>query len=570
MRGALAAALLLALAPAAARAATPCEAQVSVEPARAYVGQQLVYRLRILRAAEVASVRFADDLTFPSFRVEWLPGQTLDPAIRGLGADHRLVVEERRAIFPVRAGTLAIPPARIECLLAQGSSEAPVPGATVEVIEAPEGVLVGRIAASAQLDRARIALGESATLVVRVRGEAGLWDVAPEPDPIAGVDVYARAPETTRIPAQRLVVERSHAFDLVPRRAGTHVAPSLRFAWLDPETGRTHVEETAPLALEVFEPAPSPAEAAAERPPGATESGGAPLGVAAIALGFALVLVGIGVAAWRRVRAPSPIRVASARLDDAEAAAARGDRAAERDALAAALREALALRRPETRALTPEELAARSSRAEREAALALAELDRARFASEPAGATRLDAARVRALVRALSANLGHHGGMSQAVGERDGAAVRLPPPFVYVVAVVAGLLLHFFATPLRLELPLALRVAGALALGAASVALLAGALGLFRKTGQNPTPWSATPEVIASGVYAWTRNPMYVGMAFGQAAIGVAAANGWILAAIPLVLAVVFATAVRHEEAYLESKFGEAYRAYKSRVRRWL
>jgi protein-S-isoprenylcysteine O-methyltransferase Ste14 len=108
-------------------------------------------------------------------------------------------------------------------------------------------------------------------------------------------------------------------------------------------------------------------------------------------------------------------------------------------------------------------------------------------------------------------------------------------------------------------------------LGAAlGVAFLASALGWFRRTGQDVRPWVSTPSIISTGVYRWSRNPMYVGMALVLLAIGIGWANGWVLLAIPVVLAIVYATAIRPEEAYLEGKFGEAYRAYKRSTRRWL
>ena len=59
-------------------------------------------------------------------------------------------------------------------------------------------------------------------------------------------------------------------------------------------------------------------------------------------------------------------------------------------------------------------------------------------------------------------------------------------------------------------------------------------------------------------------------MALLQAGIGVGWANGWIIALLPPVLAIIFRIAIRHEEAYLERKFGESYLAYKRSVRRWL
>jgi protein-S-isoprenylcysteine O-methyltransferase Ste14 len=93
---------------------------------------------------------------------------------------------------------------------------------------------------------------------------------------------------------------------------------------------------------------------------------------------------------------------------------------------------------------------------------------------------------------------------------------------------------------------------------------------LFMKTGQDPTPWKPTTEIISTGIYRFTRNPMYVGLALVQTGLAVAMANLWLVALLPVVLAVVYATAIRHEEAYLERKFGEAYLDYKRSVRRWI
>lgn len=157
-----------------------------------------------------------------------------------------------------------------------------------------------------------------------------------------------------------------------------------------------------------------------------------------------------------------------------------------------------------------------------------------------------------------------------AADERDGAAVRFPPPLFYLFAVIAGGLLHELVVPLPLDLAPSVRIGGAAGAAVLGVAMLAGALGLFRRTGQDPKPWKSTPEVISSGVYKLSRNPMYVGMALLQTSIGVGWGNGWILVLVPAVLLIVYATVIRHEEAYLERKFGDAYVGYKRSVRRWL
>jgi protein-S-isoprenylcysteine O-methyltransferase Ste14 len=63
---------------------------------------------------------------------------------------------------------------------------------------------------------------------------------------------------------------------------------------------------------------------------------------------------------------------------------------------------------------------------------------------------------------------------------------------------------------------------------------------------------------------------MYLGMGLLQAGIGIALVNGWVVAFVPLTWLVIYFVAIRHEEAYLERKFGSAYSDYKRTVRRWL
>ena len=152
----------------------------------------------------------------------------------------------------------------------------------------------------------------------------------------------------------------------------------------------------------------------------------------------------------------------------------------------------------------------------------------------------------------------------------DGAAVRIPPPLVYLGAVIVGALVHAFVVPLPIELARGLRITVGATAAVPSLVIMGLAISLFRRTGQDPKPWVTTPEIISIGIYRVTRNPMYVGMALLQVAIGVALGNWWIIILVPVVLAVVYLTAIRHEEAYLEQKFGTAYTDYKASVRRWL
>lgn len=71
-------------------------------------------------------------------------------------------------------------------------------------------------------------------------------------------------------------------------------------------------------------------------------------------------------------------------------------------------------------------------------------------------------------------------------------------------------------------------------------------------------------------VYRFTRNPIYLGMAFMLIGFPLAFGNVWGIPLVAAFIPLMNNLVIRHEEAYLEKKFGEAYTGYKSRVRRWL
>jgi protein-S-isoprenylcysteine O-methyltransferase Ste14 len=80
----------------------------------------------------------------------------------------------------------------------------------------------------------------------------------------------------------------------------------------------------------------------------------------------------------------------------------------------------------------------------------------------------------------------------------------------------------------------------------------------------------ATRALVTTGIHAWTRNPIYLGMFLIYAGIGIAALSPWTLIyGLPLAIAIRYGVVAR-EEAYLERRFSNAYRDYKARVRRWL
>ncbi len=151
-----------------------------------------------------------------------------------------------------------------------------------------------------------------------------------------------------------------------------------------------------------------------------------------------------------------------------------------------------------------------------------------------------------------------------------GANVRFPPPFVFLGFALVGVGLRYAAMPMWFPVDRFVTIAAGIAAIAAAFALLLAARNLFARTGQNPRPWTPTPELVLAGPYRYTRNPMYVGMTLLQIGLGLAFDNAWIVLLAPAALLVVHAIAVVPEERYLTAKFGADYTAYRARVRRYI
>jgi protein-S-isoprenylcysteine O-methyltransferase Ste14 len=154
----------------------------------------------------------------------------------------------------------------------------------------------------------------------------------------------------------------------------------------------------------------------------------------------------------------------------------------------------------------------------------------------------------------------------------DAAAVRIFPPAVPLLVVAAGVVLeHVWPIGAGSVLPAPARYwAGGLLAAAAVLLLGLWSVVLFRRSGQSENPWKPTPRIVARGPFRLTRNPMYLQMILVCVGIGIALGNAWILALAPLGAWLLQRFAILPEEAYLERKFGDEYRAYQARVRRWL
>lgn len=146
----------------------------------------------------------------------------------------------------------------------------------------------------------------------------------------------------------------------------------------------------------------------------------------------------------------------------------------------------------------------------------------------------------------------------------DSPRIFLPPPLMLAAFVGVGLLIDGG------QMATGLALAVAMIVGLAGLGLIASALGLFFRSKTRPEPWRGASFLVAAGPYRFTRNPMYLGMILVGLAVALAFSS--VAAAILTLLAalIVDRIVIRREEAYLTRHFGDEYRAYIGRVRRWL
>jgi protein-S-isoprenylcysteine O-methyltransferase Ste14 len=79
-----------------------------------------------------------------------------------------------------------------------------------------------------------------------------------------------------------------------------------------------------------------------------------------------------------------------------------------------------------------------------------------------------------------------------------------------------------------------------------------------------------TSRIVTSGIYAYSRNPIYLGWFVLIAGRGLFNASVLALLVAITMLLLLYWVVIVEEETYLESKFGEEYLTYKRSVRRWL
>jgi len=142
------------------------------------------------------------------------------------------------------------------------------------------------------------------------------------------------------------------------------------------------------------------------------------------------------------------------------------------------------------------------------------------------------------------------------------------PPIVALMFIVIAYFLGRFV-PLPFVAPILLRYVG-LILTFIGFLFGIGALLEFRKARTTLDPHGSAKQLVTSGIYRFTRNPIYLG--FLLMVIGLPLNSGlyWGVVMAPFYIITMNRLIIEREEMYLEKKFKNTYTSYTSRVRRWI
>lgn len=241
---------------------------VSVSDETPYVGEQILYTWRFYRRVRVADARLTA-LEFGNLSVEELGEvREYDTTVRGV--NYR-VSELRRALFAQRPGPVRLPASELTCEFpverrSRGifdfgrlqtrtrvlrSRELELEVQPIPAAPAGYSGLVGDFRIRSSLSKNELAVGESATLEVRVSGSGNIQLMRePTLPDLTSFKVYEDQP-STRIDrtGERLSGSRTYRKALVPLASGTTEISAIDLVFFDPDEGRFRTRRTEPIPV---------------------------------------------------------------------------------------------------------------------------------------------------------------------------------------------------------------------------------------------------------------------------------------------------------------------------------
>ena len=153
------------------------------------------------------------------------------------------------------------------------------------------------------------------------------------------------------------------------------------------------------------------------------------------------------------------------------------------------------------------------------------------------------------------------------------APSRVPwPPILLVAALACAVILDRAVISLP-PIPFAeTTTAHAIGWGsiAFGIALWNWARDAFKRAGTTILPHRASTALVTSGPFAYSRNPIYLGISLALVGVALVLNKLAFLLVVPVFMVLVWWLAIRREEQYLLDRFGDEWADYADRVRRWV
>ncbi|HZH14936.1 MAG TPA: BatD family protein [Archangium sp.] len=240
--------------------------RATVDKKQVYVGEQVTLSLYIYSRVDLSSV---DAVTMPKLEGFWSEDVESPTQLSGEqrivnGIPYRTYLLRRRALFPVKSGTLSVTAAEADIttgFLFAGHRVHRVSNALdVEVKPLPPGgprgmpsAHVGEWALSLEVSQTQVELGQPVTVKVVLEGAGNVKNVTPPRlEAPAALKVYDPTTSDKVVPNKwRIQGSRVQEYLVMPQRTGTVTLPALEFPYFDPKTGRYEVARTEPVELTV-------------------------------------------------------------------------------------------------------------------------------------------------------------------------------------------------------------------------------------------------------------------------------------------------------------------------------
>jgi protein-S-isoprenylcysteine O-methyltransferase Ste14 len=154
--------------------------------------------------------------------------------------------------------------------------------------------------------------------------------------------------------------------------------------------------------------------------------------------------------------------------------------------------------------------------------------------------------------------------------KKDHAGVFIPPPIIYIVIFfIAFFLQRIILINASFFNHDGVKTAGIIFF-ITGVFLMIQGVWKFIQTGNTLITVKPASSLQQTGIYKFTRNPMYFGFIFLYLGFTCFFGNWWHVILLPVLIIIIQEYVIKKEEKYLEREFNQTYIDYKNKVRRWI